>query len=151
MGAFDSLPTLADQGRCAKRPTVKARTSPLRYRMGARSKREHVHIAESALGKRLPNGAEVHHVDGNGQNNAHSNLVICQDHAYHYLLHVRALVVKHGGNPNTQRVCGRCRQPKDFSQFYVRRTEGHRRQSMLMSVCKACVKRGRQRSEAGTR
>jgi HNH endonuclease len=49
----------------------------------------HVLVAEKALGKPLPKGAIVHHVDGNTLNNAPSNLVICQDQAYHCLLHKR--------------------------------------------------------------
>lgn len=44
---------------------------------------EHIRIATAALGKSLPTQAEVHHVNGNGRDNRHANLVICQDHAYH--------------------------------------------------------------------
>ena len=50
---------------------------------------EHVVVAERALGKHLPAGAVVHHVDVNRRNNAPTNLVICQDAAYHKLLHAR--------------------------------------------------------------
>lgn len=52
--------------------------------------RQHVLLAEKALGKQLPKGAVVHHVDGNGTNNDTNNLVICQDQNYHLLLHRRA-------------------------------------------------------------
>ena len=69
----------------------------------------HIAIAEAALGRPLPDGAEVHHVDHNKRNNVPSNLVICQDKAYHLFLHVRARVVRAGGDPNTQRICHRCR------------------------------------------
>ena len=51
---------------------------------------EHKIIAEKALGKSLPEGAMVHHFDGNRQNNHYSNLVICPNSAYHHLLHTRA-------------------------------------------------------------
>jgi hypothetical protein len=72
----------------------------------------HVHVltAEKALGKRLPLGAEVHHVNSDRTDASAGNLVICQDHAYHMLLHVRTRVLRAGGNPNTQRICCRCKQ-----------------------------------------
>lgn len=78
---------------------------------------EHVLIAERALGHYLPQGSEVHHVDENTLNNANRNLVICQDRAYHKLLHCRADVVRAGGNPNTERMCGTCATPKPFAAF----------------------------------
>lgn len=69
---------------------------------------EHVVIAERALGHYLPAGAHVHHVDGNKRNNKPSNLVICQDIKYHRMLHARARIVAAGGDPDTQRICGKC-------------------------------------------
>lgn len=78
---------------------------------------EHVVIAERALGKRLPPGADVHHVDGNRRNNANANLVICQDRLYHMLLHVRARVLSAGGNPNTDLVCSACKAIKPIGEF----------------------------------
>lgn len=50
---------------------------------------EHIVIAESILGKPLPPKAEIHHVNGTRHDNTPSNLVICQDRAYHLLLHRR--------------------------------------------------------------
>jgi len=49
----------------------------------------HVLVAEKALGKTLPKGAVVHHVDGNRKNNEPTNLVVCPNQAYHLLLHKR--------------------------------------------------------------
>lgn len=50
---------------------------------------EHILKAEKALGKELPEKAQVHHINHNPLNNKNSNLVICQDQSYHFLLHVR--------------------------------------------------------------
>ena len=52
---------------------------------------EHVKIAEKALGKKLPAGAVVHHLDENPSNNDPRNLVICPSEKYHKLLHHRTL------------------------------------------------------------
>ena len=58
-----------------------------------RGKSAHRNVAELALGKPLPSGAEIHHIDGNGFNNSPDNLVICQDHSYHMLLHARERII----------------------------------------------------------
>ena len=50
---------------------------------------EHVLIAEQILGKQLPLGIEVHHVNGDLNNNHRTNLVVCENHAFHMLLHSR--------------------------------------------------------------
>lgn len=60
----------------------------------------HKIIAENILGRPLPKGAQVHHVDGNGLNNEHTNLVICPDAAYHALLHRRTRALEECGNAN---------------------------------------------------
>lgn len=60
-----------------------------KVRVGGKQVREHVAVAEKALGKPLPPGALVHHADGNRSNNSPSNLVICPNDAYHNLLHQR--------------------------------------------------------------
>lgn len=80
---------------------------------------EHVAVAEQALGHHLPAGAEVHHVDGNPLNNAPRNLVICQDKAYHKLLHVRQRILAAGGDPNTQKLCGMCHRPRGLGEFSI--------------------------------
>ena len=105
---------------------------PTRYRE-ADGKRIHIGRAERALGRPLPPGAQVHHADGSLDENA--PLVICQDAAYHKLLHVRMKVVQAGGNPNTQRMCSQCGEPKDFAEFYPRRKNG-----TVRNVCRACQK-----------
>ncbi len=91
----------------------------------------HVAIAAAALGKPIPTGAEVHHVDGNTLNNDRRNLVICHDRAYHMLLHARARIVKAGGNPDTQKICGGCTR-------LLMREEFVRQRNGLGYKCRLC-------------
>ena len=65
--------------------------------------------AEAAVGHPLPKGAIVHHPDEDPWN-PDARLVICPDDAYHMLLHVRMRIKTAGGNPNTDKICCRCKQ-----------------------------------------
>lgn len=56
-------------------------------RAGARGTKMHRLVAELVIGKPLPNGAVVHHVNRDPLDNRHRNLVICQSQAYHASLH----------------------------------------------------------------
>jgi HNH endonuclease len=56
---------------------------------GAHRLSKHRELATKALGRPLPPLIEVHHIDGNENNNDPSNLVICPNHAYHMLLERR--------------------------------------------------------------
>ncbi len=78
---------------------------------------EHVAVAERATGKRLPVGAEVHHFNENRSDNRHRNLVICQDRAYHMLLHTLRRVQVAGGRPFLDRVCSYCHLPKPAGEY----------------------------------
>ena len=61
---------------------------------------EHILVAERAMGKPLPTKAVVHHMDGNRSNNDPKNLVVCQDQAYHLILHRRMRALRECGNAN---------------------------------------------------
>jgi hypothetical protein len=97
-----------------------------------RHTRIHVVRAERALGKPLPPKAVVHHADGSKRDDA--PLVICQDQAYHHLLHQRMRVKAAGGNPNTEAICGHCRMLKPLAAFSGDRT----RFNGLYGWCRDC-------------
>lgn len=73
---------------------------------------EHRLVAERALGRFLPDGAEVHHVNEKKGDNAGTNLVICPDGDYHRLLHVRADALRASGNPDWRK-CPYCKRHDD--------------------------------------
>lgn len=71
--------------------------------------REHILVAERAIGRLLPDGAVVHHINGVRTDNRPANLVVCEDQSYHSLLHVRAAALQACGNPSWRR-CFRCKE-----------------------------------------
>ncbi len=79
---------------------------------------KHVIVAEKALGKPLPTGAQVHHVDGDGMNYSNANLVICEDNAYHKLLHSRQRALRECGNPDFRR-CWACKTWDDPANLII--------------------------------
>lgn len=99
---------------------------------------EHLLVAELALGRALPLKAEVHHVNHQPADNRPSNLVICENHAYHHLLHRRARAYAASGSARGIK-CMYCQQwgmpgESDFST--VQRTDGMRG----ISYHRACVR-----------
>lgn len=128
---------MADQDSTRSVPTklgrpVLATTKQYRTVHVDRNTRTRLHRfrAERALGHPLPPKAVVHHADGSKADTA--QLVICQDQAYHMLLHARMRVAKAGGDPNADAICGKCHTAK-------RRSEFHRSRSGAFGVCTICM------------
>lgn len=87
---------------------------------------EHILVAERALGKHVPLGCPVHHVDGDPANNTPSNLVVCQDQGYHKLLHQRATALKACGDASALKcdICHRHDRQNEIRVYSYRKGVG---------------------------
>jgi hypothetical protein len=79
---------------------------------------EHVDMAERALGRLLPDGVEIHHVDENKSNNVPGNLVLCENRAYHALLHKRSRALAACGDASALR-CYFCHTYDNQADIYT--------------------------------
>ncbi len=70
--------------------------------------KEHVLIIETAMGKLISMKARPHHINGIKNDNRNQNLVLCENHGYHHLLHQRQLALKSCGH-SSWRKCGLCK------------------------------------------
>lgn len=98
------------------------------YNNGQRLMFEHVMLAERAIGKSLPKGAVVHHVNGDRGDNSPENLVVCENQTYHFLLHRRQDALAACGNPNYRQCCF-CKQwdePNNIHQCRPTSTYHHK-------------------------
>ncbi|KKM73190.1 hypothetical protein LCGC14_1413000 [marine sediment metagenome] len=88
--------------------------------VNGRTRRVHCLVAESVLGRPLPSRAHVHHVNSDFNDNRHRNLVVCQDAAYHRLLHRRQKALAECGHADWLRCmyCGKLDAP---SRLHVTR------------------------------
>lgn len=83
---------------------------------------EHVLVVQQVLGRPLPDGSEIHHVNGIKSDNRKENLVVCPSRSYHMLLHARQRAADECGNPD-YRKCEICGKWDDPSTMYVRKTK----------------------------
>lgn len=122
-------------------PVEKAIDSPTRLRkeavvrcangyakVSASRKSQHVEMAEAALGRPLPPGAEVHHVNEIKTDNRPENLVICPSREYHALLHARMRAANACGNPDFRKceICGGWGHPENMYQRKSKAGQWHR-------------------------
>ena len=97
---------------------------------------EHILVAEKALGKYLDPGHPIHHVDENRRRNTNDNLVVCENNAYHKILHMRMRALAECGHANWRR-CSYCKEydlPENITVGYK------------MCFHPACVKKYRRNS-----
>lgn len=80
--------------------------------------KEHILIAENVLGYYLPEGVEIHHVNGIRSDNRNENLVICEDRNYHRLLHVRTRALKECGNVDWRK-CWICKEYDSIENLII--------------------------------
>ena len=87
---------------------------------------EHIQIIERVLGKSLPSNSVVHHINGDKSDNRKANLVLCENLAYHNLLHARMNALKSCKNAKWRKCqfCGQYDDPKNLTQ--VKRSSGVR-------------------------
>lgn len=78
--------------------------------------KEQILVAERALGKYLPPGAIVHHVNEIKVDNSPGNLVICPDRSYHMLLHARLRAYRACGHA-AWRQCKYCKSYDDLANL----------------------------------
>jgi hypothetical protein len=116
-------------------------------RVDGEKKLHHVIVAERALGKPLPPGAEVHHVNEVRTDNRPENLVICPDRAYHMLLHARMRALDACGNANWRK-CACCGQYDDPAVMTARATRGDSINQFYHKACAAKYVRERKRIRA---
>lgn len=79
---------------------------------------EHIIVIEKALGKPIPINSVPHHVDEDRSNNKNNNLVLCNDRAYHNLLHRRIRALRACGHAHW-RICNYCHEHDDPESLYV--------------------------------
>lgn len=79
---------------------------------------EHILVVEAALGRPVPLGRPVHHVNHDRSDNRGMNLVLCENDAYHKLLHQRQRALDMCGHPDWL-CCSLCTEYGPPESMYV--------------------------------
>ena len=104
--------------------------------------RDHIFKIENILGRTLPYHAVIHHIDGDTLNNKNCNLIVCENQAYHNLLHKRQRALVGGGDVHMLK-CRVCKQYDYPTNMYVhtigwgRHRECHRQYAASMNKKRA--------------
>lgn len=96
--------------------------------------KEHRHIMEQHLGRKLGVAEKVHHKDGNKLNNAIENLEVISQ-SEHAKMHMTGVTRAAVNRSATHRRCGRCKEVKTLEHFY--KSPNYNNGYLLR--CRACV------------
>jgi hypothetical protein len=101
----------------------------LTYPVDKNGDRLHIIAASNAYGGKLPLKSRVHHFDCDYRNYKNNNLVVCNDDAYHRLIHIRTSAFNICGNAN-YRKCDFCKvwdDPSNMTKIKGRATYYHKK------------------------
>lgn len=93
-------------------------------------------VVEAAIGKYLPSKAVVHHVDGVSANDSNTNLVACENDAYHQYIQKRTRAYKACGHANWLK-CPYCKEYDNPNNLFTRINKGGATTSGFHKKCRA--------------
>jgi len=103
--------------------------------------REHIYVAEQALGRTLPNGYVIHHRNGIKSDNSLHNLILCPSQRYHNFLHAQDRALEQCGHSNW-RPCRLCHKYDSPDKMVNLKSKG-RVNHFYHASCHAAYERAR--------